>query len=412
MSSGTKVYKYRCNTCARDVELVTDNRRPDLFRCIITDQCRGQLEPKGSRRGDRARLTTTQTDLVDRIPRGLTARVVTAPPEPILVAMTAFSESNGFVIAAPRRILSGTTVIYSLQDIAGGTFELERHIGKFEQPAKSLYPTNSSVNILVYELTAAVLTSQKYVFTYSNLAQLIEGIDNSKEQRLLRFGKTDRIKVISNGVELDKDAFDSKNSTIRLTPGITASEITLEVYVYKDRDQLINDDSLIRLECKPLSEFNVVELAQRSGCAWGDVSRLVTPDGFDRSLLFCTNLTVLENRKTYSVAYFEAINEGGGVRRINPDEIWMLLSDAPHSFVDKRLDQVIKGAALVEQQFSFTYDLSEATGDLVPVADIAAITSLPVRLAPLSEANVKPQSISGSERAYTKRADAFIIGPA
>jgi hypothetical protein len=408
MSSGNKVYKYRCNVCQRDVEQVSDNRRPNLLRCVITDLCRGTLEPTGSRRGDRARLTTPQADLADRVPRGSTLTITPAPADPVLIGLTTFAGANGLTISAPKREVVGPEAIYTIKDIDGLEFELERRI------ASTLYPTNSRVDVLVYELTAAVLQSSKYTFTFSNIAQVVEGIDDSKEQRLLRFSTTDNLTILVNGVELQPSEYDrSEADTIRLTPGISAAELTVEVYVFKDRSQLIDENKLIRLPCVPLSETDEDEAALRSGCAWGDTARLVVAeDNMDRSLLFCTDLSKLEERKTYSVARFEAVSALEEVRIIDPTEVWLLLSDAPHSFVDKRLDEVINGDALVEQQFSFTYDLSEATGSQVPVAGASALTLLSVRLAPAPEASVEPVSTEGAERAYVKRAEAYIIGPA
>lgn len=406
MSSGTKVYKYRCNTCQRTVEQVSDNRRPDPLRCVITQECKGLLELQGSRRGDRARLTTPETDLADRIPRGSTFEFTAAPADPVLVPMVTFPNTNGLTIAGPRRTVVGAQAVYSILDTDGNLFELEtRNIN-------TLWPTTSRIDILVYEITAAVLSSQRYTFTFNSIAQLVEGIDDSKEARLMRFGPTDQLKVLVNGVELEDSQYDrSQDNVIRLTPGVVASEVTVEVYVFKDRLANVPADKLIRLTCKPLSTTIAEDLAFRQECAWGDVGRIQT-NGIDRSLLYCTDTSGLEERKTYTVAYFEAFNSDGGSRQIDPDEIWLLLSDAPHSFVDKRLDEVIKGGALVQQKFSFTYDLSEATGNLVPVTDASAVTLLQQRLAPRAEARVTPASTEGAERAYTKRAEAFIIGPA
>ena len=407
MSSGNKVYKYRCNICQRDVEQVSDNRRPNLLRCVITDLCRGTLELISSRRGDRAKLTTPQADLVDRVPRGLTPTITPALPAPALVGLSTFTGANGLTIAGPKRAVVSSQAIYTLTDITGAEFELERRI------SSTLYPTSSQVNILAYELTAAVLQSSKYTFTFSNIAQVIEGVDNSKEQRLLRFASTDNITILANGVELTSADYDrSELDTIRLTPGIVASELTIEVYVYKDRSQLIDENKLIKLEFMPLSETNDAEVALRSGCAWGDVARLRTPDTYDRSLLFCTKLVGLEEQKTYAVARFEAISHTGEVRVIQPTEFWLLLSDAPHSFVDKRVDGAINGTALVEPQFSFTYDLSEATGAQVPVADATVLTLLTTRFSPVAEVHVSAVSTAGASRSYTKRAEAHIIGPA
>lgn len=407
MSSGNKVYKYRCSICQREVEQVSDNRRPDPLRCVITDQCRGILEPQGSRRGDRARLTTPQADLADRVARGSTFEINPAPADPVLIGMTTFGSFNGLTIAGPKRETFAGEAIYSVVATTGLPYELER------RPDSTLYPTNSQIDMLVYELTAAVLSSQKYTYLFNSIAQLIEGVDDSKERRLMRFSETDNLTVIVNGVQLSPADYDrTENDTIRLVPGIVASEITIEVYVFKDRSQLIDEAKLIRLECKPLSETNEAELAFRADCAWGDVARLSTPDGESRSLLYCTDLSKLEERKTYGVARFEAQDDDGARIAIHPTQVWMLLSDAPHSFVDRRLDEVINGYDLVQQQFSFTYDLSEATGVQVPVASASALSLLATRLAPVAEARVSPVSTEGVERAYVKRAEAYIIGPA
>jgi hypothetical protein len=407
MSSGTKVYKYRCNKCERTVELVSDNRRPDPSRCVITEQCRGTLDPLGSRRGDRARLTTPVAELVDRIPRGTTVSITEAAADPTLVTLSTFNNMNGLTIAGPRRTVVGAEAIYSLQDSAGVSFELER------RPATAIYEGLSHINMMVYELTAAVLSSQKYTYTFRSIAQLIEGIDSSKEQRLLRFGSLDTLKVLVNGIELSPAAYDrTQGDSIRLTPSITAAEIIIDVYVFKNRAQLITEVSLIKLVFKALTDTIAIDRDLRSGCAWGDIARLTTPDSNERALLFCTDLKGLEQRKTYSVARFEAVNTGGGVRVISPSEIWMLLSDAPHSFIDKRLDEVINGISLVQQEFNFTHDLSEATGDLVPVTNASALTLLSTRLAPKAEAAILPTSTLGAERVYAKRPIAYIIGPA
>jgi hypothetical protein len=407
MSSGTKVYKYRCNICMRITEKVSDNRRPDPLHCTITNQCLGFLEPKGSYKGNRAKFTQPASGLTDRVPRG-SSRVNTLEPKVISqIGLTTFNGFNGLVIAAPRRAPTLTQAVYSINDSTNALFQLEA------RGLSTLAPALSAIIMLVYELTSSASALQHFTYTFNGVAQTVEGIDNSKEQRLLRFGPTDIIKVAVNGVELAPSQYDrTLNDSIKLTPSIIASELIVEIIVYQDRSTLIDEAKLIRLRFTHLSTNVPAQLAIRQSSAWGDVGRLTTPDGSDRSLLFCADLSKLTELKSYGIARFEAISAAGLSRIIDPKEIWLLLSNAPHSFIDKRADEIISGGKLVEQQFSFSFSLSEASGLIEPVADATTVSKLLKRLTPSSEVSIIPTSNAGAQRAYIKRPDAFIIGPA
>jgi len=366
MGNLSKYVVYKCDVCNRQIELLLDGRRPDPIRCNITLRCRGFL--------DRITIKTTKSSpfpapvagLDDFVPRGAP---LTTPSisliAPIQLTINTSSIAQILTMALFRREIS-TNTTFSVLDVNGGTVIVET------QPAQYVAPALSYANVALFELTQNLLQFKKFTYTFKSLAQVVRGIDDSAEGLNLRFTVTDLIRVFVNGIEIDSNGFDrSITNQITLTPAIFSASNVVEILVYQDIDLAVDVNTLTRLKFVPLDPLGSASIL--SATAWGDV-QTVSINNIDRSLLYCSDLGLLQPDKTYGVYSVEAISQANVKTIVQPAEVYLLLGRDPFSFQDKELHAFLNVDALITGDATLVYKNSLRLGTLNLFVDETAVT--------------------------------------
>lgn len=369
MSTLQKFIVFKCDTCARETEITLDGRRPDPLRCNITAKCRGKLERQGERTAKRFLFTPTVVGLEDFVPRGTVATPATSiAVEKRIPIFTAGGEGMIAAAVIRKKVISGQAIYYVF-DENGAEFVLET------LSLSQTLPVDCKVTLKLFELTPSLLNFKKYTYTFASNAQLIQGQDNTPEGHNLRFNTSNRVRVFANGIELSASEFDRTiDNQITLTPAITATNTVIEVIVYNDIDEVIDEDELIDLEFESLTPTIPAELALRALNCWGNYGA-ATINNTIRYTLFCSDLTV-DPEKTYGVARIVATASNGDEAIVRPNEFFILLGREPFAVQDKELFAYVTGTSLVVDDAILIYKQSSASGALELAVEETNITQV------------------------------------
>ena len=371
MSSFPSYVVYQCSVCARQTEIPLDGTRPDPTRCNITLRCRGFLERVSTRSTREFLFTPVVPGLANYVPRGTPIE-----PAPILTVpnpITVFSAAGSGVIALAgiRTKIVGSNIEFYMVDVNGGQLTLETLPDTYTQTQ------TTTISALLFEISPQLLTGTQYTYVISGPVQLVTGPDDSASGINLRFNSSNNIVVYVNGVELASSAYDtSVDNQITFTPAIYDTNNVIEVFVYQNLDASISTSNQVTLKFNSLISTVEADLALRELDCWGNYSG-VSINGVERMLLYCTDLSGLDQTKSYGVAYFQTTSTvTGETRQIAPSEIFILLGSEPFSFIDKELYAYLTGTALVTNQSVLTYNESSASGALYLTVDETAITQV------------------------------------
>lgn len=349
---------YECSICKRQTQILLDGKRPDPIRCNITQSCRGILSKIGDISNRKTFFTPIVPGLIDFTPRGF----------PILDLETTV-EANSIIISTAANNSVLTLALLQKETIGNDTtfftFNQNNTRIDIETVINSNEPVNSIIKLALFEVTTDILQFKKYTYVITGNVQLIRGPDDSIDNKNLRFTQNNEIKVFVNGIELNSSEFDSSiNDQIIFTPEIIDTNNVVEVLVFNNITTNITESDLIFLEFKPLKPNVLDELIIRNTACWGDIFD-VEINSIERTLLFCTNTSVLNPTKTYGVSRLEVTsNLTNLTNTIKNSEAFILLGQEPYNFKDKFLHVYLNGDNLILNQAILIYKRSEATGQL------------------------------------------------
>ena len=402
---------YRCDVCDRELEVELDSKRPDPIRCNITFGCRGKLSRIGVRSAKRFLSTPPVPGLRDFIPRG--TQTVATSPAVTLNPITIFTASgDGIITMSLLRVsTSGGTTAFSTYDVNNVAVQIENISSSYQ------LSLTSKIQMVLFEISPELLISNKYIYVISGPVQIVSGQDDSPEGHNLRFTSANQLSVFVNGIKLDASAYDrSVNDQITFTPEIYDTNNVVEVFVYKDLTSAISTSSHVTLEFKSLVPSIAADLALRNLNCWGDYGSTVI-DGVERVNLFCTDLSGLNQDKSYGVAWVLATSAiDASIHTVRPDEIFILLGREPFAFSDKELHAYLTGDTLITGQAVMSYKQSQATGLLQLSVNDSMITQVydPIKTArrisqtTLTSATTVPgTALEGTEQLKPK----YIVGP-
>lgn len=409
MSTTSSYVIYKCDVCDRETELSLDGRRPDPVRCNITKNCRGKLQRVGARSAKKFLFTPVVSGLPDFVPRGTVA--VPAPELSIPTPITVFTSSGSGIIALAA-VKKNPSQNFYITDVNDASFMIEAGSG-FD------LPSTSRIVLKLFEIAPALLTTKKYTYVFNGPVELVSGADDSPEGKNLRFSSTNQLKVYANGIEKLFDdnpslsEFDrSVDNQITFTPAIFDTNNVIEIFVYQDITTAIEEDSLINLEFESLRPTVTDELALRELNCWGDYGSMLI-NSVERFMLYCTDLTVLDQDKSYGVARAEVYSLTE-TRFVKPSEIFILLGREPFSFRDKELYAFLSGENLITEQAVLAYRQSAASGILQLTVDETVITQTfnPVQPTNVTQATELAASTAGTALQGTEElAPKYILGP-
>lgn len=357
MGTANKVYVYQCDTCRRTVDLLNDGKHPDPVRCIITDKCRGRLSLTATRIGQ-PRLTPPVVGLDDRIKRGSVISEAVAQPTKVPVNLLTFGGVGGLTLAALTMTTDSLATTFTATNVAGETVTVEA------LPPTAFLPEDAVVTAIAFELTPEVLDFRHYMFTYTGSAATIEGQDSTPDRNLLRFNAlSSKLRVYVNGIELPTTAYDrTVNDIITLTPTLVDSMLIIDVYVYKDVTLSFNEDAAVRLDFIALGATSSTDLAQRDTGSWGNVTEVELPDGSQRALLYCIDISGLDEHKSYGIARFDTTDADGNVQTLRASDLTLLFAEAPYAFSDKVTLKYLPCSTLVDDHAVLFFAVNEANG--------------------------------------------------
>lgn len=376
MTNSAKYIVYKCNVCYRETELALDGRRPDPSRCNITLKCRGKLERIGARSGKEFLFTPLVPGLPDYIQRGTS--IVAAPKLSVPNPITVYTAAGAGIIAIAgiRRTVVGANTEFSVIDENNNPFVVETF------NSIRILPT-SPIRAVLFEISPELLSASRYIYSIVGPVSIVTGLDNSPDSKKLRFTEANEISVFVNGIEIDESEYDrSVDDQIIFTPTIIDSNNVVEVFVYNDITTTISTAKQVVLEFRTLIPTVLEDLDLRKLCCWGNYGGTMIGDEVERMTLFCTDLTGLNQDKSYGIAYFEITSTEEETRKILPSEIFFLLGKEPFAYRDKELYAYLEGNKLVNEQSILTYKISQLSGQLFLTVDASSITQVfnPIKL--------------------------------
>lgn len=411
MSYALKYVVYQCDVCKRETELVLNGNRPDPIRCNITQKCRGKFNRVGERSAREFLFTPLVPGLPDFIPRGTT--INPAPKLTVPNPITVFTAAGDGIVALAgihrRLYTNGWSDWYVKEKDTGEEIVLESNT--------FVEPQISEIRAVLFEISAELLTTSKYIYEVLGPVTIVGGRDSSPESKSLRFTSANNITVYVNGIQLADSQFDrTVNDQITFTPVIFDSNNLVEVFVYQDFSTAVNYSVHVPLTFKPLVSTNTTGALLREEDCWGNYFG-TNIDSIPRYTLFCTDLGKLNLNKSYGVKQFEVTDENNIARIVDSSDVFILLGKEPFSFRDKELYAYLTGTSLVDQQSVMNYKQSQASGGLYLSVDSSAITQVynPIGLVEsikTIQATVST-TIPGTPLAGSENLDQkYILGPA
>lgn len=156
---------YKCDTCKRNTEAEVDPRRPSFDHCVITYKCKGRLQLTGYKSVRSQLVSKPVVGLENWKPRNA-APVTKGSAAP--VSMSATSGSDVLTLSLPQGLAATIHATFSVEPVAASSF----------------------TSYLFYGFTSDVGS--------------IYGPESANAKKVLRFGPTDNVVCIADGVSLQR----------------------------------------------------------------------------------------------------------------------------------------------------------------------------------------------------------------
>lgn len=314
------VVVYECDTCKRDVHRKQNRQGLDVIgRCVITNGCRGKLLLKEVK----------------------PAYAIGHSTDPVI----------GLVDWSARKVLHTHT-----QGFLKKTWEIQH--GLNNQPSVAAYIHLHNKLVRVEPSSVNYVTNDKLVLTFptavTGVAQL--------QARSASDGQNITTLKLDTGDEIDSSTF-NLSRTLPLTNGTVVGELTIATRVQTVATSGFAPTLPIEITAHFISPTDRTEITavpvvmtfkdvnntpvDTSASPWGD-TKYLTIDGF-RYLTRSANIhigggvgdTLTDRGIPQGAACYFTVRYNGAARQLAAGEILILQSAAPHSSVDRILDEVV-----------------------------------------------------------------------
>lgn len=277
-----KFTEYKCDTCKRVITIENDSKRFFVPKCNITYKCEGRLYPISEKNTKEIISSKPVSGLEDWRQRGSTVEFNPEIQDEVFLSLA--SNSDNHITAAVRG---------------------------FSDPTFTATFNKVKISATPYK-----------EFTYERLTpiNLVVGIDDSLDRKIMRFGVSDEIRVFINGVEAVEGVDWNKNLSNNSIEFVTPLLYDAVIVVIVSPLQVPETITLL---------FNKNTLGGNDSSAWGNVNSIeYRNETYNLYTCTSTNIDISVNDSLTLVSFT-------GTSNIPLQDVKFLLSNKPWSYVDR-----------------------------------------------------------------------------